>query len=214
MRRNVSVAPANKWTHYGENLAQEWDREDRAELLFDALRLAESDPTAALEQLEAMALQGSGLAAYYLGDIFVYGRFGVVKNLELAQRWLLLSANNGSVEGRYLLAQFLQGEGNMDEAILNYESLARNGFSPALFSLGIIFLKGKNVKVNIAKAKRYFEIASRHGHVHSRHWLSYIRRNRSKGVVDKFIGVYDLIMILFLFPFYKLCRPESDNFRT
>jgi uncharacterized protein len=49
--------------------------------------------------------------------------------------------------------------------------LANKGFSQAQYNLGVIYLKGKGVKVNLKKAKKWFELAAEQGVVKAQNKL-------------------------------------------
>ncbi len=54
-------------------------------------------------------------------------------------------------------------EPNTEDAILWYERSANLGEPRAIYSLGLIYEKGIEVKINIAKAIEYYQRASEHG---------------------------------------------------
>ncbi|WP_338445675.1 tetratricopeptide repeat protein [Pelagerythrobacter marensis] len=214
MQRKNSNEEIRSFLRCGENLTREWKDERLAGQVWDALSLADSDAEAGLEKLTDLADQNSALSAYYLGDAFLFGRYGIPKNYDKAEQWLRKSASLGSVEGRFLLAQFLQGSDKPKRAIEHYEILANKKFSPATYSLAIQYLKGNLLKKDLNKAKHYFEMARQQGHLHSWHWLSFLQRTYGENVICRTKGLINLVLMSVPFIYYRVFRPESDRLRT
>jgi TPR repeat protein len=198
----------------GENLAKEWNSDPRGTQLWDVVGLAETDPEAALNGMKQLAEEGSSLSMMFLGDAYLFGRYGLKKEPALAERWLRRSASAGSIEGAYLLARYLQGCGRHDAALVEYNKLAESGFSPALFVLGTIHYKGEIARKDIDKAFYYFIEASKLGHLHAKHWVSYIQMNDGLGIISWIVGFFKRCTLIIPFVKTRVMYPQSDRLRT
>ncbi len=198
----------------GENLQKEWDSEPLASELLKTLDIGKSDPVSAIESMKSLAAKGSSLSMFYLGEYYMYGRYGIERDFEAAEFWLKEAASGGSMEGAYLLARYLQGQGRYEEAEIEYKRLAERGFSNALFVLGLQHYKGGWLEKDIEKSICYLEEAEKRGHLHSRHWLSHIFRKENLGFVYRAKGWIKWFSLIVPFVICKVSYPNSDRLRT
>src|SRR5690348_6064851 len=111
----------------GENLSREWDEDPRSAELWDALELAKSDTDPSVEALTRLAEDGSPLAMMYLGSAYVAGKYGLQKDRDVGEYWLVRSAAAGSIEAAHRLAVELLETGNPGEGMAEFRRLAEMG---------------------------------------------------------------------------------------
>ena len=198
----------------GENLTREWRNEGRPDELWDALVLFQTDQTAGLEKLFQLSKLNSGLAPFYIAEYIINNNRKDALGIGSAMEWLSQSFSRGSVEGGYMLAKIHQSQGNFAEAFEILLKLGQRSFAPAYFSLGHFYLEGRGVSMSVEAALESFRKGARLGHLHSRHWVSFIHRKKLPGFFNKIKGVCKLIMLAPLFTYYHLARRHSDRLRT
>ena len=145
----------------------DWSAEPDHEALGDARRLMQSDPTAAVERLRALADRGSLVSMYLLGACFGSGK-GVERSEVEAERWFREAGRAGSIEGSYRLALTLYLQGRFEEASSELEKLVTIGFTPAMNKLAKMYSRGQGVDRDLKRAKALWEAASARGHLFAR----------------------------------------------
>ncbi len=112
-------------------------------------------PHDALEYFEAAADQGNVDAMNMLGRLYANGSESTPKNPTIAKDWLQKSAAAGNAEGNTLLGilyeTYPMGE-NMKWAMKHLQDAADMGYAPAQAELGRLYIEGKDVTHDSAKA--------------------------------------------------------------
>ena len=197
----------------GENASREWDADPFGPELWDAMELAEADPEAALCSIRKLAEEGSSLSMRVMGDIYLFGRWGLPEDTDLAELWLRRSAEAGSIDGAFLLARHLNGLANYKEALEQYRELADRGYSPAMFALACAYKNGEGVERDLQKSMEYFRMADRAGHLHSGLWLAWLWRNENLGFAMKVRGYLKSFRMIIPFVNCNIRYPKSDRLR-
>lgn len=187
----------------GENMSREWSEHGSPEL-WSALRLVKSDPESGTKALTDLAQNGSPLAMMYLGNIYSRGRYGVAQDTKLGEYWLTRSASV-SIEGRYQLAIFFRFMGRHDESIAEFGKLAELQYSPALFELGRIYLRGIGVDKDLKKALHYFRDGEKQGHLFAASFVGNTQLqmgffSRIRGIIKKASCVIPIIKTIITYP--------------
>ncbi|KAI9752229.1 MAG: hypothetical protein M4579_005705 [Chaenotheca gracillima] len=139
--------------------------------------------------LEKLASKAAG----FLGRMFLRGE-GMEQSFERAKTWFQRGIENGDAASQYYLGlMYLHGYGFPKDAIKAadyFRSSAEQDYAPARTSLGALFLDQGDVQVAI----RYFELASRYGHIESFYYLAEIAnqgvgRERSCGLATAYYKI-------------------------
>jgi len=166
----------------GENIQREWDEDPAPDKLWDALRVMDKDPEAAIPLLIDLAANGSSLSMVYLGSAYLSGTLPVDK--ESGETWLKKSADLGSIEGGYQLARFYEIEKRTEEAREWFASVAERGYSPALYRLGCLHYYAGD----IPEALHYLHKAKDAGNLPARGTLSWIYRKENLGLAKRLVS--------------------------
>jgi len=118
----------------------------------------------------------------YLGHTLLHGRDGIEADPGAGLEWLQKSADNGSVEGRYLLAGYYERAGEHRKAAREYEILATQGYLPAMYRLASRLYRGIDGQKNIPEAIGWLNKAAGLGHLPARGLLSWIYRAEPLGI--------------------------------
>lgn len=166
-----------------ESTAEEEPEETRSadELMAAALTHATSgDYEAALSLWEPLARKGNARAQNNIGACFVDG-LGVEPDLDLARRWLELSAEGGDPVGRRNLATlYFKGQGvgqDYARAADLYRAAAGDGDGPAQDMLSWMLLEGEVMPADPAEARRWALAAAEQGIASSMTRLGMIAHN-------------------------------------
>ncbi len=197
----------------GEVLAGEWRKEQFASELSSILDTVVDAPEAAVEQLKVLAAQGSCLAMYYISDILSWGRGGHERNFADAICWAERAAQCGSIEGGFLHASLLEGEGRFEEANQQYQSLVDLSHAPSMYRLAISQMDPVGAGSDTSRASDLFSKASAQGHMPSRAALAYLKRKNGKNVFESFSGVLDALKLTPKYVYHYLYFSNSDNMR-
>lgn len=198
----------------GENISQEWEKEDLASELRGALQLIRSDAPVGLEKLNNLAKNGSSLAMMYLGDVYLRGRYGIPTDITLAEGWLRNSACKGSVEGAYVLAWHYLESDRVDEALVEYSRLSNRQYSPATFVLGWLYYSGTKINRDIEKSLNYFKLADKQGHLLAGRWMSHLLMKNRMGSLSWLRGLQKKIVLTIPFIKQSVNFPNSDRLRS
>jgi len=198
----------------GENLDREWAEDANADELWDAVNILDASPSIGKNQLEQLAQRGSAVAMMHLGDALIYGRCGIAANLKEGENWLLRSAEGGSVEGRFRLANFYVRQKRDREALSHWIKLADWGYSPAIFYLGYCHYHGLlGLEVNLEQAIRHWRLAHQSGHFHAGIWLAQTYETDRSGLLKRIAGFWIRLKLFIPFVWYWLRYPTSDRLR-
>ena len=200
-------------TIQSENLAREWADDPLAPELWDAIQQMQSNASMGIESLEKLAGAGSALAMMRLGYVHLSGQYGVAENADMGEAWLRRSAESGSIEGAFRLANLLLAHGRVDEAMAFFCELSNRGYSPATFILGLELHRGHYIPRDVPRAMNYLDSAMQQGHLRAAHWLSHILIREERGVRPLLRGLF--IRLSMMVPFVRLTvyRPKSDRLR-
>lgn len=134
------------------------------------------------------AERGNVECQVYLGWMYHQGQ-GVPKNDQKAEEWIACGASSGNAPAIYSFGNFTNILGDYVRAKLNYERAAAAGYSPALFQLGIMYLRGLGVKKRDDVAFEYFSKAARQGHLFARKRRSLMLIRGYRGILFVPIGL-------------------------
>ncbi|MEZ5697433.1 MAG: tetratricopeptide repeat protein [Sphingomonadaceae bacterium] len=196
-----------------ENIDSEWFSEKHADELLNSLEEFEISPSSGLLKIQELAQDGSALAMYLLGDIFLYGKGGLEVNFEDAEYWLEKSFLHGSNEGGFLYAKLLEEVGRDEKSIEIYRVLADRGFFPAAYCLGLRLFHGDGVPIDKTAGSRYLKIAKNKGHVPAWHWHSYLARTGKLGIFMIPAGIVEALHLAFHMVFRNNTFEYSDVYR-
>ncbi|WP_428685234.1 tetratricopeptide repeat protein [Sphingopyxis sp.] len=195
----------------GENLQREWDQEPQAPDLWEALKLIDEDRASGISKLTELSATGSALAMMYMGEIL--SREEGESSSDVAERWLLRSAEAGSIEGRFQLATHYERVRAGQRAIEEHKKLAEVGYAPAMYLLGSIFYSGTLVDRDIHKAVKFFEQAKNAGHLPAMGYLSWIYRSESFGWKSKLRAHWNCLVKIPAVIWFVARHPHSDRMR-
>ena len=119
--------------------------------------------------LEQLWQSGFSLAAHQLGKCWRDGR-GVLPDDNQAELWFRRAAEAGYDFSQYALGKLLQSQ-RMDEAVSWYENAAAQGDSYAAYGLGKLYLEGKDVPKDVAKAVEYLRASAEQGNEYAQYAL-------------------------------------------
>jgi len=129
-------------------------------------RIIESDKPG----LEKIATKAAG----YLGRMFLRGE-GVEESYEKAQIWFTRGVKSGDAGSQYGMGlMYLEGLGvpkNSAKAQEYFKAAADQDYAPAQVSLGALYLD-QGTANDISVASRYFELATRYGHIEAYYYLA------------------------------------------
>lgn len=103
-------------------------------------KLEKSDPTAALDQLLALARGGSVWSMLHVGALYAHDADGA-KNPVAAEHWLQLAAEHGSRRASLYLANLYIAQANFDACEKILQPCVAEGLVPAMFILGMAKLQ-------------------------------------------------------------------------
>lgn len=197
----------------GEALQFEWDTDESSNALWDAIELAAHAPGETLAQIESLAHLGSRLAMIYLGDVFALGRYGAEKNIEKASYWFKTARDKGSIEASFRLAELFEDGGHIPEAVAEYESLANQGYGPAMFALGRLYWRGEKVCKDRERAVELMLEAEGKHHIYATIFITKLMQRGYFGFASVFKGIWRTVLLTY--PVFKAAyeRPNSDAFR-
>lgn len=108
------------------------------------------------------AKQNNAEAQYYAGVMYMNGA-GVAENIEEGESWYLKAAKQEHFNAQVQLGMFYMEKGRFKEALKWLNETARQGHVRSIFFLGSAYASGDGVAKDLAKAYRYFHIASHFG---------------------------------------------------
>lgn len=151
-----------------------------------------------------------GRAIYLrIGWMYDLGR-GTEKDLRQAEYWYQRAANAGIPAGYYCLAVMRYREGRHDEMRGLMERAAEQGYLPALFDLGQLYMFGIGVPIDRIKAYEYYEQAAAQGHLFAQRAIAqkFIRGERGLWCIPK--GLFMVAKIAWKGFRLKLKDPLND----
>lgn len=145
------------------------------------------DPTGSFAATEALAQQGSAMAQFVLGHMFLSGR-GVDRDAAAAYRWFGLAAKAGRPDAINMVGRCHErGWGvplDTPEAARCYRQAADNGSTWAMVNLGGLMLAGDGVERDVAAAVSLFVRAARRGNAKAMSMLGHCREEGLGGIAN------------------------------
>jgi len=197
----------------GENLLNEWESAPAARAIWFAIEEVDHSGQSGLDALQMLASNGSSLAMYYLGEILAFGKYGLNPDRLAGMDWLQLSADAGSIEGAFLLAKMRLDDGKLSSAHSLLQCLGEQSFSPAIFRLGFLHVKGEQAPKDIDAGMAYFEAASAIGHVHAKMWIAYLLLKGNRGWKGRVLGFLKRLALPPYVIAIHIKNPDSDLLR-
>ena len=130
----------------------------------------EKEKAEQVQVLEKLWEAGFTLAAHQLGKCWRDG-IGVLPDDEKAELWFRRAAEVGHDFAQYALGKLLQGQGRIDEAVSWYEQAAEQGNTYAAYRLGKLYLEGKDVQKDTARAMEYLTNVAQEGNQYAQYTL-------------------------------------------
>lgn len=195
----------------GENIQREWDEEPFPGELWDGLEALKNDRETGITMLNDLAERGSRLAMMYLGHAYV--KSGDQNQMALGEALLVRAAERGSIEGRYQLAVHHERQGDGQRAVSELKTLAREGYSPAMYLLGSILYRGKLVEQDVPEAMHYLKMAKEAGHIPATGLLSWIYRKENFGLAGKIASHWHCLAKIPPLVWYVARYPSTDRLR-
>lgn len=197
----------------GENIQREWDEDPFPGELWDGLQALKQDRGAGIAKLTELALRGSTLAMMYLGHAHTSAAARTELESGLGKAWLIKSAEGGSIEGRYQLADHYVRQGDGDSAVSELKNLAEQGYAPAMYRLGGILYRGELVDRDVPGAVHYLEMAKQAGHLPAMGFLSWIYRKEDFGIAGRLASHWNCLVKIPVGFWYIFRYPNSDRMR-
>ena len=129
-----------------------------------------SEKEEAVRTLEVLWDEGLTVAAHQLGKCWRDG-LGVIPDDEKAEAWFKRSADAGNDFSQYALGKLLQERGRITEAIKWYEKASAQGNQYAAYRLGKMYLAGKEVPKDVARALEYLTASAEGGNQYAQYAL-------------------------------------------
>ena len=197
---------------YIENIDREWRIESDPDRLRHAIDLREMDSISALDELQALADDGSALAMLYIGDTYGNGR-GVPRDVERGDHWYQRAADRGSIEASHRLAFGYYHSRDYQKSIELLGRLSDLGFIPAMYCLGSFYFTGTGVDKDMGKAVECWIKAESGGHLVAKRRVSIILRSGVYGFVGRIRGFLKMLRLIYPFVIYNMKKPRSDRLR-
>lgn len=197
----------------GENIQREWDEDPLGVELWEALHRRKRNRQAGTVMLAEVAERGSALAMMYLGNAYISEDGDNSELVALGERWLIQSAERGSIEGRYELANHYGRQGDFEKAFDEFQALACQGYPPAMYVLGQALYQGSLGRRSVPEAVQYLNMAKRAGHLPSMALLSLILRKEKLGLVANIKSHWLCLAKIPALAWCALQYPNSDRLR-
>ena len=184
------------------------DEEEMPDEFWGAVDAAQQDVLSGVEKFTQLAASGSILSMYMLGDIYFWS-YRDLRQGDPGLRWLRRAAECGSIEAAYQLARAYRAMKDETAAIDMFMSLADQGYSPAMFQLGAIYQRQKNLDM----CERFYRLGYEAGNLSAGRNLSVLMK-RGKFGFSKIIPGFKLLQSMF-YEYTMLVKryPESDRLR-
>ena len=130
----------------------------------------EEEKAEQMRVLERLWDVGFTVAAHQLGKCWRDG-VGVLPDDKRAELWFRRAAEAGLDFSQYALGKLLQSQTRMEEAVSWYEKAATQGDPYAAYRLGKLYLEGKDVPKDSAKALEYLSASARQGSQYAQYTL-------------------------------------------
>ncbi len=121
-----------------------------------------ADYQTAYREFLPLAEKGMAAAQYKLGLLYENGR-GVPKDLDQAEKWYALAADQGYSSAQYNLGFVHYSQNDIDGTTEWWGRAAEAGDEQAMFSLGFIFAEGDRAPRDPVQAHMWYDLAAAHG---------------------------------------------------
>jgi len=115
------------------------------------------------ENLCSKADKGDPISQYLVGQNYLNGTGGFIKDLHQAERHLRVASNCGYVDAHLPLGMLLQDQKRNEEAFEFIKLAAEKGSSEGQFQLGLLYNYGHGCSRDEAQARRWFNRAKMQG---------------------------------------------------
>jgi uncharacterized protein len=166
-----------------------WDSEPDLTQLGHAYALMRVDPQAALVELHRLADRGSVMSMMYIGHANSKG-IGTQIDLPQAAAWYRRAADRGSLFALYKVGRIYWDMGNYPKAVEAFNEGATRNDAPSMHMLGLMYLEGNGVPVDINRARALFESAVERGNVFAKRNLGALLIGGRFGLTAIFRGAY------------------------
>lgn len=202
-----------EFDHIGEAMKHEWENDAYNQDVWELMIRVPEDLEGCLRGLEETAQAGSTLAAICLADILFIGQHGASRDVAEAIRWARYAAQQGSIEGGFQLAEYLEEVQDLKEAEKEYIKVAMRGYSPAMYRLARKYWSGRFSPKRKDESTWYFQEAIRSGHLFARADFAKLKRagnfgfwGRLEGILDFFLLIIPMAMMWYRYPAGDLLR--------
>lgn len=148
-----------------------WSSEPDLESLNRAHKLLESDPSTAFKELEKLAQEGSIMSMVYMGSTYHNGST-IAKDDEKAEIWLHRASEAGSLFATHELGKLYLAKAEYAKAAELFSIGAECNYSPSLYRLATLYINGKGVAKDRAKAKSMLETSANIGNLFAKRALA------------------------------------------
>lgn len=151
-----------------------------ADLLYD-----NGDYGDAVRIYRELADRGDVTAQGSLGWMYSVGR-GVEQDLEQAENWYSQAAEHGDAYAQNGLGNIHTRQGEHEKALPWYKKAARQGYSPAIYRLAVIYEFGRGVPIDKQRAIELFKQAYEMGNMKA-------QREYAKRLIRGYCGIWGVI---------------------
>jgi len=166
----------------------------------------------AFKEYLKMAESHSIGAQVMVGWMYHTGR-GVKMNMDDARYWYLIAAESNSPEAQFYLGRLYAQEEKYQDAISCFRESAMQNYIPAIYQMGMMYALGEGVDRNKEEAYKYYEQASKLGHLMSQREIGMMMVRGYKGVKKIPQGILILAQMLYNGVRLILKDPEDDRLR-
>lgn len=178
--------------------------------LYCAINAIETNPNFAMAEFKDLADAGSTQSMVYLGYLYGSG-IGVEKSPKSGEMWYKKAELSGSIEARYRLSNVFIYQGRFKEALDLLKILENVGYTPGLYSLGAMYMRGQGVDKDMNLARKYWSFASERGHLIARRDLASVYLTGKFGFLNLIKGIW-WKMTIFI-PIFMTLRQNSYSAR-
>lgn len=170
-------------------------------------------PDEAFEEYEKLALAGDPACQVYVGWMLSEG-IGVEKDVERAFGWFERAASLGSKEGMFYYGAYAQKFGNYDLGLKWFQQAAEQDYGPALLWLGIAYIRGLGVEVDLEKGLKYLRCSDITGNLFARREIALLKLRGKCGLLQIPLGALSLVPLAVIWVVEAFRNPDSYRFRA
>lgn len=170
-----------------------------------AAAYAAKDYVAAFSLYKQLADAGHVSCQIFLAWMLHNG-LGVEADNQEALRWLTIAADSESTDAMYYCGRLHAALGDYKASVPWFIKSAERGYAPALYRLGLAYLRGLGVHVDRNVAAGHLEAAAERGHIFACRELALDRVRNGKNIYERLSGG-----ILFMKAVYLGLRIARSN---